>query len=171
MIKYWIKSFCRQVDEWVWCHILIRGVTIVLVCNLTFVHSWSMSNSCGLNKWLSRGLILVVWSLNVMMPFLKGTDHTKKFLIIDLVILFHWGEGLGYEGTGVLVTIDVELCQDCSWCPFWCVAFNLEGFHLVGHHKHWFFSESFLHFIERCLCIVIPDKRLVFLEELIERLR
>ena len=103
-----------------------------------------------------------------MTPFLKGADHTEKLSVIDFIIPFSWGEGSGYESTRVSVSIDVELCQDCSQCPFRCVAFDLEGFCLIGHDKNWFFGESFLHFIERCLCVVIPYKGLVFLEELVK---
>ena len=73
----------------------------------------------------------VIWSLNVVTPFLKGSDHTKKFSVVNLIIPFCQGKGPWNKGTGMSISIDVELCEDGSWCPFRCITFDLEWFCLV----------------------------------------
>ena len=91
-------------------------------------------------------------------------------MIVDFGIPFHWGEGLRYEGTWVSITIDVELCKDCTRCIFQCITFDLKGLCLIWHHEDRFFSEVFLHFVEGLLSGIVPNKGLVFLEEFVHRL-
>ena len=68
------------------------------------------------------------------------------------------------------ITIDIKLHKDCTRCILGCITFNLEGLSLIQHHEDWFFGEAFLHFVKGLLGSIIPNKWLVFLEELVHGL-
>ena len=51
-------------------------------------------------------------SMEIMSPGLQGADDGKEFLVIDVVVLFHWDEQLGEIGTGVSIAIGVSLEED-----------------------------------------------------------
>ena len=68
------------------------------------------------------------------------------------------------------ITINVELHKDCTRCIFRCITFNLEGSCLIQHHKDRFFGEAFLHFVKGLLSSIIPNERLIFLEEFVHGL-
>ena len=70
----------------------------------------------------------------------------------------------------MLVSINVELCEDGSGCPLRCIAFDLEWFCLIRHYQDWFFCKTFLHVVEHLLSFFGPNKGLIFLEQLIEGL-
>ena len=45
-------------------------------------------------------------------PRLQGSDDSKEFLIIDVIVLFHRDEQLGEVGARVPFTIGVSLEED-----------------------------------------------------------
>jgi len=63
-------------------------------------------------------------------------------MVVDFVISFGQGEGFGNKGTGVALSISVELCKDGSRGVLGGVAFDLKGFCLIRHNEDWFFSKS-----------------------------
>ena len=70
----------------------------------------------------------VACSLEIVFPFGKGMDHSKVFLVKDVIVSFCSGKSFGEEGTGVQVSIKVSLHENC---PSGCergVGHNCEGF-------------------------------------------
>ena len=51
-----------------------------------------------------------VWgALEVLFPFRKGKNDGKEFSVINVIVMFHWGEHLGEVGAGVEIAICVFL--------------------------------------------------------------
>ena len=48
-------------------------------------------------------------ALQILFPFTKSKDDGKEFPIVDVIVAFHCGEGLGEISTGVKVTRGVRL--------------------------------------------------------------
>ena len=40
-------------------------------------------------------------TVEVMSPGFEGTDNCQEFSVIDIIVLFHWGEGLREVRTGM----------------------------------------------------------------------
>ena len=48
-------------------------------------------------------------SMEVVSPGFQGTNDSKEFSVVDVVVLFYWGEQLGEVGTGVPFAVRVSL--------------------------------------------------------------
>ena len=49
-----------------------------------------------------------------MFPFCQGKDDSKKFPIIDVIVLLHRGEGFGEVSARMEVTSGIRLHQNCT---------------------------------------------------------
>ena len=70
----------------------------------------------------------VACSLEIVFPFSKGMDHSKEFLVKDVIVTFCSGKSFGEEGTGMQFPIKVCLHKNC---PSGCeggVGHDREGF-------------------------------------------
>ena len=56
----------------------------------------------------------VVGSLEVVAPVVEGVNSSKQLPIIDIVVMFSRGEGLGKIGTRMKVTVIISLHEDPS---------------------------------------------------------
>ena len=72
--------------------------------------------------WLFKiGQVLVVsdhsyrvaCSLKIVFLFGKGMDHSKEFLVKDVIVVFSGRKSFGEEGTGVQVSIKFCLHKNC----------------------------------------------------------
>ena len=52
--------------------------------------------------------------LDILFPFFQCEDHSKEFLIIDVIILFGRDKHLGKIGARVEITIEIILKEDSS---------------------------------------------------------
>ena len=66
-------------------------------------------------------------SLKVVSPNLKGFENGKQFLVVNIVVEFGWGEGVGVEGNGVdFIVHQRNHREDGSEGVVWCIHFNDE---------------------------------------------
>ena len=56
----------------------------------------------------------VVGSLEVVAPVVKSVNYGEQFPIVDIIVTFSGGEGLGKIGARVKVTIIISLHEDPS---------------------------------------------------------
>ena len=70
----------------------------------------------------------VACPLEIVFPFSESMDHSKEFMVRNVVVMLCSRKSFGEEGTGVQVSIKVCLHKDC---PSGCeggIGHNCEGF-------------------------------------------
>ena len=75
-------------------------------------------------------------ALDKVPPLLKGSDDCQHLLVMDLVVPFDRGQGLGEEGDQVpLLVFRGYLGEDCTCRKVGAVSFNMEGFGRVRRNE------------------------------------
>jgi len=78
-------------------------------------------------------------------PLLEGSDDCQHLLVVDLVVPFNGGQGLGEEGDQVqLFVFRGYLGEDCTCRKVRAVSFDAEGFGQVGRDEDWSRSDTSL---------------------------
>ena len=108
-------------------------------------------------------------AMEVVAPRLQGTNDGKEFAVVDVVVAFGWGEGLGEVGTRVPVTIGIGLEEDGARCVFRGIHGYSEGSGEVGEVKNGFGEEETFEGVEGGLTRGRPVPGEVFLGEVEER--
>ena len=68
----------------------------------------------------------MVGSLEVVSPVVESMNYSEQFPIVDIVVSFSGGEGLGKIGARVKVTVIILLHEDPSTSEEGCVHHNNE---------------------------------------------
>ena len=66
-------------------------------------------------------------SVEVVSPGFQGSNDSKEFSVIDVIVSFCWGEQLGQVGAGVPLTIRVGLKEDHTRGIFEGISCNGKG--------------------------------------------
>jgi len=81
-------------------------------------------------------LALMFRTLNKVPPLLEGSDDCQHLLVVDLVVPFDGGQGLGEEGDRVpLFVFKGYLGEDRTHCKVGTVSFDAEGLSQVGRDE------------------------------------
>ena len=87
-------------------------------------------------------------SLNIVAPGVESADDAEELAIVNLVILFHRGEGLRNKGTRVSDVVYVVLVEDCTSSKQRGIGFDLVGFGVIRDKEYWEVSETGFEIIE-----------------------
>ena len=90
----------------------------------------------------------------VVLPFLQSLNNSKEFSIIDVVVLFHQGEGGGMISAGVEIPIRVFLHQHSPRGSEGSVCHDEEGFGSIRHLDYWGREECFFEF-DKCIVLFL----------------
>src|SRR6266581_1786708 len=91
-----------------------------------------------------------------MLPFLKGMDYHKHFLVIYLIVAFHVHEALGHESYWVEFSVGLELGQDRTGRKVGGIAFEFEMARIGGEGEDRGRSDGFLKGKERSVFVWSP---------------
>jgi len=81
-------------------------------------------------------LALMFHAFDKVPPLLEGSDDCQHLLVMDLVVPFDGGQGLGEEGDRVpLFVFQGYLGEDRTCCKVRAVSFDAEGFGRVGRDE------------------------------------
>jgi len=90
-------------------------------------------------------LALMFRAFDKVPPLLDGSDDCQHLLVVDLIVLFDGGQGLGEEGDQVpLFVFRGYLGEDCTRRKVGAVGFDAEGFGRVGRDEDWSRSDTSL---------------------------
>jgi hypothetical protein len=67
-----------------------------------------------------------------MSPCLKSIDNHKEFMIVDVIVLFCWGEQMGFAFDRSKSSPFVLLQKDGSSCELGCIYLQKKGSFIVG---------------------------------------
>jgi len=81
-------------------------------------------------------LALMFCTFDKVPPLLEGSDDCQHLLVVDLIVPFDRGQGLGEEGNWVpLFVFRGYLGEDCTHRKVGAVGFDAEGFGQVGRDE------------------------------------
>jgi len=90
-------------------------------------------------------LTLMFRAFDKVPPLLEGSDDCQHLLVMDLVVPFDGGQGLGEEGDQVpLFVFRGYLGEDRTCRKVGAVGFDVEGFGWVGRNEDWGGSDTSL---------------------------
>ena len=81
-------------------------------------------------------------TMKIVAPRLQGTNDSEEFTVIDVVISFGGGEGLGEVGTGVPISVGISLEKDGARCIFGGVGGDSKGSGEIREAKDGFRKEE-----------------------------
>ena len=108
--------------------------------------------------------------VEVVSPRLQGTDDSKDFSIVDVIVSFCQGERLGDVGAGVPFTIQVSLEEDGAKGILAGIGGNGKGCSKVREAKDWFGQEQGFEGVKSVLASGGPVPRQVLFGEVNEGL-
>ena len=107
-------------------------------------------------------------TMEVVTPRLQGVNDGKEFAVVDVIISFGGGEGLGEVGAGVPIPVGISLEKDGTGRVFGGVSGDGEGSGEAREAKDGFCEEEAFEGIEGGLARRGPVPREVFLGEVKE---
>ena len=81
-------------------------------------------------------------AMEIMAPSLKSANNREKFTIVNIIIPFCGGKGLGEVGTGMPIAIGVRLEKDRARCIFRGIGGKSEGARGIGELQGRFGEEE-----------------------------
>ena len=113
---------------------------------------------------------LVLGAFDKVSPLLQGLDDGEHLLVMDLVVVFHQGQGFGEEGDWVPLSIfGRDLREDSSSCKVGTVRFNAERLGGVQGDEDGGRCDILLELIESRLLVCSPMPFHVVLSKVEER--
>ena len=112
---------------------------------------------------------MVFSSSEIMLPFLQGLNDSKKFPIVDVIVLFCQGEGSRMIGAGMKIPIGVFLHEYSPRGGEGGISHYKEGFGSVWHLDYRGGEECFLEFDECIILFLSPQKGSPFLGQVMEQ--
>ena len=108
-------------------------------------------------------------TMEIVAPRFQGANDGEEFTVIDIIVSFGGGEGLGEIGTRVPVTVGISLEEDGTRRVFRSVRGNSKGSGEVGKVKDGLGEEETFEGVEGCLTRRGPVPGEVLLGEVEER--
>ena len=90
----------------------------------------------------------------IMMPSLQSLDDGKEFPVIDVVILFHRGEGHRVIGTGMEISVGIFLHEYPSSGSEGGVSHDEEWLGSIQHSDYWGREKGLLEF-NKCVILFL----------------
>ena len=104
-------------------------------------------------------------ALEIMFPLREGEDYCQKFMVVDVIVAFSGGKGLGEVSARMEITVCVLLHKYGTCGEQRCIGYEVERSGYIGNGENGGGGKNFFERVKGSLLRRSPSPRDVFLSE------